>query len=1143
MRLYIYLLITILLYCSIEQIQAQDSIINGFDDVEFANELAKWGYYDLAESISERISKTSSSKEKKNDGDLLRCSVLQIQGNNASDPEVKSDYYKQALACYNILLKKTKGMQQLQLYMDVANIQLSQGYSFLQQAEDLEGEAKDSCLDKAFDLFKEASSSFSDLKAQTNSAGNLLTVADDSQKEQDRATVANIRYQSWFGYCRTLYFLGKLNVEHSWQNCLKELEAYFWDYNGLEGCYFATLLRGIIFQEQNNHEKAIVNFDSVLRALEKEYVFQIHITNKNNLATKNIPSHIRKAFKDHDIELNTSKWIVLQENKAWLIHGESSYLLNLGNNFLDIYSVLSYSTALNLRSQACYYKTKSLIEQEKYEEALEWVESFQKKYKLLYEKEFITEEYGQASLIELCKLYVGNEDYKKALPLVQRLAEQKTFWGRKARNLLSEWSKTHSYFLDNVKTIFQIAMNALENEDYSKAIISFNRVLDKTNPKDPDYINAKEKLAQVYWRTEQFSESGRVYEELGEQAGKINNKNLAAKATYFSYRAYQNSYKKTQHESDKEKYEKMFNILTTKYKKSSYALNRIYYQAQDKYNEANKEKDPQLSCKKYIEAEKIYKSVAKEATQYEFAFVERGNCYFKSAQKCTEKADQRKYYKEAEKILLEFLKYTKETQLKEVESQKLTVRQNATSFALLLLAKINDQLSNEKKMHEYIGQLQKDFANFKDRIAETQYILCQYYIKTKQFDKAENIAVQISNESTIDSNVKKFYSAIYNLVGKIYDSKNDEIKKMMATVEDKTELEKQSLEYRIKGFNYFFQWLDTKSNIEFKNAYGVANRILQLAQDLKAQNSKDSNEYFEKAHILFNKALSLTSDPEKIEEIKVDLVLCLMEKNEWEKSIQMFYPIYHADTQSRLEKRQEEAGPRGLNTPTTQKTNLNYMNALSEIFLHIAEQTSFVDVNNIYSLIYSNAQIDWNSDLRDFTEENRDTNALVQKYIKILENISWIQNKPMDDQVKKNILDEASHIGTQYKDERPKFLKFYQNKCKEAIEKAFQHSQEESLDDNQKILEIQRICIQLGYEFSSTVLNGTAYYLHKKQTYGAYNNPLWWEAKYRQLYFYYLLGNKAETKNFITVLKKQQKTLGGPQYRSKFEELLKKTEK
>ena len=149
----------------------------------------------------------------------------------------------------------------------------------------------------------------------------------------------------------------------------------------------------------------------------------------------------------------------------------------------------------------------------------------------------------------------------------------------------------------------------------------------------------------------------------------------------------------------------------------------------------------------------------------------------------------------------------------------------------------------------------------------------------------------------------------------------------------------------------------------------------------------------------------------------------------------------------------------------------------------------------------------------------------------------------MNDQVKKDIQDEANHIQEQYKNERAKFLKFYQDKCKDAIEKAVQHSKEESLDNNKKIQEIQRICKLLGYDFSTTVLNGIASYLHKKQTYGSYNNPQWWEAKYRQLYFYYLLGKKEETKNFILILKKQQKTLGGSQYRSKFEELLKKTEK
>jgi uncharacterized protein (UPF0335 family) len=216
--------------------------------VEFASTLAKWGYHDLADIVSQRIihSKTLN-EEKRITGSMLQCSLLQIQGDSSSDPLQKEKFYKEALSCYRSLESSARGIQKLQLQMEISNVTLNQAYSFLQEAEELEEEKKDLMMDKAYALLKDARTDFQDLKAQTDYAGTNLTAENNTLKEQERAKAAFIRYQSWFGYCRTLYFLGTIGEANAWTECDKQLQAYYWDYDGLEGAYYAILLRGMIF--------------------------------------------------------------------------------------------------------------------------------------------------------------------------------------------------------------------------------------------------------------------------------------------------------------------------------------------------------------------------------------------------------------------------------------------------------------------------------------------------------------------------------------------------------------------------------------------------------------------------------------------------------------------------------------------------------------------------------------------------------------------------------------------------------------------------------------------------------------------------------------------------------------------------------
>jgi hypothetical protein len=1154
--------------------QIQDPITNGFDDVEFASTLAKWGYHDLADIVSQRIihSKTLN-EEKRITGSMLQCSLLQIQGDSSSDPLQKEKFYKEALSCYRSLESSARGIQKLQLQMEISNVTLNQAYSFLQEAEELEEEKKDLMMDKAYALLKDARTDFQDLKAQTDYAGTNLTAENNTLKEQERAKAAFIRYQSWFGYCRTLYFLGTIGEANAWTECDKQLQAYYWDYDGLEGAYYAILLRGMIFSERKNYRKAITNYAAVQDALEKQYIFQVRVENSKSLEQKRTPTFLLKEFKDNEITISgKTEWKTIKPSKVWLLQADSTYLLKLEKKMLDIYEVLLINTAMNLRSQACYYKTKAFNAQGKYIDAIEEVETFKTNYETLYNKKFIYEEYGQAAFLEQAKAYVATQEYEKALKNAQLVTEQRSYWSRTARILMGKWSLLKPDLTKDVKTIHQMAVTEWENNNYHQAVLQYLKVTQFEDTKDniQTYVlDAWERLGQCFWYLELYLESAKCYEklsELGEKYQKVivNDKkkkiiDVAPKATYWSYRAYLQDFNNSKKQESKDSYFKMLSKLTSKWPSSTYALNKTFDQAYEKEKLAEKEKNIDTLQKLYEEAVVEYKNVQKEAEKFDLAQVFQGKCYLRLAERIESiiAADKKtaeeirnislkakEYYIKSKEILEQYLSYIQKNLLSRLEVARNEARNTAISYAYIYLGQVYMKLEEFPQAIKTFETLMEKYADNADVVSQSQYYLCRIYFDMKESRKAKDIASQIDKKNiNLDPTAREsqYYSAIYNLVGILYENEFHQIEQKLQTLdqdsEDYKKYQEDAFEKQKQAANYFYKWLRLKSTAKLENYRGIANRLIRCGEIcLEKNNTEESADFYKKAYPLLLKAMTFSQEEESLQRIKFQITECLVAQNKWEEALRMFYPMYHQDKDKRLEKRKIEEKDTTIQEKT-EEFDLEYIDLLSNILMHFADTSEISDVDSLYPFIVKHAYRDLKDDIVKFSINNRNQSSLLEKYTFLLERIAWFQGRAWDDQNKKTINDEYKQL--QNTKQHREILTHYERLYVDILDKEFKQ-RATTTEERNKQQEMQRICIHLAYKFSSILVTRTPTYKNRRINFGPYDNPQWWDAKYRQLYLLYLQGEHKTTKTLIETLKLQQKQMGGEKYNHLFQQLLEK---
>ncbi len=1160
---------------------AQDGILNGKDDSDYAQELARWGYYDLAENIANRLAMaTWLPEENRQSGRLLRCSLLQIRGEKALTTEEQNKWYQEAVAGYKSLIPTSKGNTKFMVQLELGEALLKQARLTIDQAEE---SGKVGLPDSVSTQLQEAQKLFLDLKNQTDKAGYELEAKDNSEAEKQRVNQANIRYQAWFGYCRSLFLQFKIGKDTG-KKCLQELEGYIWDYEGKIASYYAILLRGLVFHEQKKFIDAVECFDSVIKALEENYLFNLEDSYLRYLDANTVTSKIQAIFQEKKkIELSNQGTIErLEKNSIWLISDRNDrFLIKKRGDSLDVYYILQSPTSMNLRLQALYYKTKTLVAAARYDQAISNVTEFDNKLQQLHKISLEDQLLGQATLLETGKAYIERSEHSKGLEIAEKIAEKATFWGNTAKRLLREWGQLAPSALQTSKNAYLVAMGLWNKNRYKDAVLSFQKVIQyATTKQDIEMyaIDSWDKMGQCFWMLKLYREAGICYQILAQDykqyqktvstsSGKIEKISLADKAAYWAYRSFSESYK-ISNDSEEEKLAKiMLAYLTDNWPDSGYSLNRTYDQAREKEIEAEKTSSPQNAINKFIIAAQAYKNVKSGADQYEPSWVYAGKCYYKASEfqtksekneekKSTEiSAKAREYLELAEQELSSYQKYVSDKPLPEADVQRISRRKEAMGLATFYLGRIALLKNNTEQAIHFFQKIRSEFSEQSDMVAISTYFIAKLKVEKKSLEEAEKLAIELEKrygDEDPNSNISQYQSTLYALLGKEYDLKANEIQKEIdaqlakgknVDKEKLSALQNLWLEQGSKAGQYYYQWLIRKNTANAATFEQIASLLVKIAQ--KFQEKEQNNvalQYFQKAMPLFEKSLKLQKDSTRTEAIQFKIAQCATMSQSWEQALYSIYPVYHNDKTKREVKRKEERGPRGIKKPTTQKEDPQYLDMTAEILMGIGEQTNFKNSKELYKFLIQYAKRDFIDELKELIEFTPSAQGVYEKYLGLYKVTSWIRGEKLSEKDLQTITEtwEKDKEKNKSVGNIQELLILYENKYNEILNREFDIKVVEQLNEEQIIKRTQNLAIYISYAFSSRLVESLPPYLNLQLRFGPYDNPQWWQAKYRQIYLNYLQEEKDLVRSSIEILRIQQKTLGGPKFASKFNELYSK---
>ncbi len=1171
-----YIVLSFLCCFCLSFLFCQDGIVNGQDDVLFGTSLARWGYYDLANILADRIANTRSlSFEQKNAGKELRCSIIQIQGEREEDPTKKSQLFREAIDCYKSLLPSLQNIKKLELQLEIGDLLVSQARSLISQGEEeADSSQKNAFFQKATPFLGEAEKIFLDLKKSSDHAGRHLEPRGEDKQEKERLVHANIRYQSWLGYARALFFLSKIGKKDFLDKCLKELESYIWDYEGRIGAFYAMILRGMVMHSKKKYQDANDSFDNVIKALQDRYITTAESKYESSLHIGGVSSTIRKILEEKNCILTkNARMRILEKNTKWIIDDEGKYLITKDQNGLHIYEVITSETAHSLRLQACYYKIQTLLEQKEYSKSITLVREFKEYLKTIHDIELEDREFGQAILLELGKAYIGQKEYALAMEIAQNIASKKNYWGFVARGLLAKWGKLDPNALQNIQNAYLVATSLWDKDQYQEAILSFLKILEyvKSREEMERYgLDALEKLGQAFWLLSLYHESGSCYQMLAQKYSKydkivkIGDKeqrvNIAAKASYWAYRAYFQSYEAHKDQESKNLSSRMLEHLTANWPDSSYALNRTYDQAKEKERDAELAKEKE-SQNLYRIAAQAYQQVKPQADMYEPSFVYVGKCYYKAAEaglKATKlnpeddkikslPADVREDYEMAAKHLREYHIYAQKNAIPDMDIQRQARRKESLAQSYFYLGQIYIRLGDNTKAAENFQTLLKNHTDQGEMVAGALYFLVRIKISQEEMQEAEKLLQEMEKRYGVKSNneaIRKYQSFSAYLLSKQYGKKVQEMAQRIQdekTEEKKLELQKDILLLRQKEADTLYQWISLKDNPPVALQEWIGTKIAIYANLLVQENQEEkATEYYQKAFPMLQNCLSSLKDEEKKMQVELKLVQCTLMIKNWEMAVKLFYPLFHKDLDKRIQQRLKEMGPRGILPAVTQKEDAIFLGYISQILTGLAEQNAFKETNSLYSFLLEKSHRDFQDDLKNFIQENRHLQSMLDKYKNLLETLYWIEGKTLSDQKKKEIQDEFD-IQVKQKGAGKKqreLLNEYEKKCLSLLETHL--SAKSGLSEEEMKKRIKRICLLRGYDFTSRLVDNLPRYTNPQIRFGFYDNPFWWEAKYRQVYILYLQENRTLAKNLIEILRIQQKKLGGPKYEEKFLQLLDK---
>jgi len=670
---------------------------------------------------------------------------------------------------------------------------------------------------------------------------------------------------------------------------------------------------------------------------------------------------------------------------------------------------------------------------------------------------------------------------------------------------------------------------------------------------------------------------------------------LGDKAAYWAYRSFQESYKLSGNSQELKAANDMLAYLTKYWQTSSYALNLTYDQAREQEKEADGIESAQAAAEKLMQAASTYQLVQAEADQYDPSRVYVARCYYRAAEVFSKSSGTEsnpsplppaalQYLEKAKQILLEYQAYAALTPIPSIATQRIARRQEALGLCCYYLFKTYLLQGETQRAIECLKQIRAEFRQQTELYATATYFLAKIKLEQNALEEAETLVLEISSlgfgsfyrrfaleELVFGSFYRRFaleeaetlVLEIEELKGKVsasffsnyqsfncyllgvqYESQAEQLNLQLTKAtktQQKAQLQRAWMEALKRSAQYLGKWLGHKPSKEPSFYVWVGTKFFTLAQSLEVE-EVDATEQYRQAMSFFEQAHK--QSPTMSKDIQWKLAQCAACLKQWEKAMQWMYPLFHQDKDQREEQRKKESGPRGLDKPTTNREDPQYLDTLTEILLGISQETSLSKPKETSDFLLKYIGRDIQDELKNFTRYNLSSQAMYEKYIALLKTVAWIHAEKWSDETEKQ-LSKTWEQDKQAKQSSPtatqELIAMYEKKYLEILSKEFPAdittSTWASLSPEVMLQRIQRACIYVGYSSASRLVENLSPYQNPQVPFGNYDNPAWWQAKYRQLYLMHLQGENTLVRSAIDLLRMQQKTMGGKQFTAKFSEL------
>ncbi len=217
-------------------------------EFEFAESLAAYGYFDLAEEEFKKISEDQGlSEEERADGDYGLCMIRSYQAERLADMKERLEAYTGAMDCLRQFYgKHPDASKASEARLQVGILQRTKGQWLQFNLEnEADPKARDEMKKEAVAAYEDAIKEFEKIKSDENLGEDLKLQA---------------RYYS----LESLWYAGYVgSVKSHLEKCVADSEEFVWDTEPQLIAYYAYILQGMALGKLGKIDEGIVRFQTV----------------------------------------------------------------------------------------------------------------------------------------------------------------------------------------------------------------------------------------------------------------------------------------------------------------------------------------------------------------------------------------------------------------------------------------------------------------------------------------------------------------------------------------------------------------------------------------------------------------------------------------------------------------------------------------------------------------------------------------------------------------------------------------------------------------------------------------------------------------------------------------------------------------